>query len=116
MSRPWAIAAPPNNPLVRGRRHLTLGLKKPEAIVWHLGMARAKEINLTGLASSTDCRGIGMTEYPRPSQSMATTACVVSESLMTETWRDGNIISFRSRVAERDIVILANGRAVVSAS
>ena len=38
------------------------------------------------------------------------------ETLVTELWRDGNVVSFRSRVAERDIVVLNNGQATVSAS
>ena len=36
------------------------------------------------------------------------------ETLVTELWRDGNTISFRSRVAERDVIVLNNGRATVS--
>jgi hypothetical protein len=28
-------------------------------------------------------------------------------------WRDGNVVSFRSRVVERDIVAVNNGRAEV---
>ncbi|MES2415558.1 MAG: MaoC/PaaZ C-terminal domain-containing protein [Pseudomonadota bacterium] len=38
------------------------------------------------------------------------------ETLVTDIWRDGNVVSFRSRSAERDIVVLNNGRAVISAS
>ena len=38
------------------------------------------------------------------------------ETLATDIWRDGNVVSFRSRVAERDVVVLNNGRAVVSTS
>ena len=37
------------------------------------------------------------------------------ETLRTEIWRDGAVISFRTRVVERDRVVLANGRAEVSA-
>jgi acyl dehydratase len=35
------------------------------------------------------------------------------ETLRTEMWRDGNVVSFRSRVVERDIVAVNNGRAEV---
>jgi acyl dehydratase len=35
------------------------------------------------------------------------------ETIRTEMWRDDNIVSFRSRVVERDIVVLNNGRAEV---
>jgi acyl dehydratase len=33
------------------------------------------------------------------------------ETLRTEMWRDGNIVSFRSRVLERDVTAVNNGRA-----
>jgi acyl dehydratase len=33
------------------------------------------------------------------------------ETIRTELWRDGNIVSFRARVAARDVVVLNNGRA-----
>jgi acyl dehydratase len=33
------------------------------------------------------------------------------ETIRTELWRDGNTVSFRSRVVERDVVVLNNGRA-----
>jgi acyl dehydratase len=33
------------------------------------------------------------------------------ETLRTEMWRDGKIVSFRSRVAERDVIAVNNGRA-----
>jgi acyl dehydratase len=36
------------------------------------------------------------------------------ETLLTEIWRDGEEVSFRTRVAERDVVVLNNGRAVVA--
>ena len=35
------------------------------------------------------------------------------ETLRTEMWRDGNMVSFRSRVVERDVVAVNNGRAEV---
>lgn len=35
------------------------------------------------------------------------------ETLRTEIWRDGEIVSFRTRVMERDVVVLNNGRAVL---
>jgi acyl dehydratase len=38
------------------------------------------------------------------------------ETLRTEMWRDGDVVSFRTRVLERDIVVLNNGRMEVAAS
>ncbi|HZC58013.1 MAG TPA: MaoC/PaaZ C-terminal domain-containing protein [Xanthobacteraceae bacterium] len=35
------------------------------------------------------------------------------ETLRTEMWRDGDVVSFRSRVAERDVTAVNNGRAEV---
>jgi len=35
------------------------------------------------------------------------------ETLRTEMWRDGSVVSFRSRVVERDVVAVNNGRAEV---
>jgi acyl dehydratase len=35
------------------------------------------------------------------------------ETLRTEMWRDGAVVSFRSRVVERDVVAVNNGRAEV---
>jgi acyl dehydratase len=35
------------------------------------------------------------------------------ETLRTEMWRDGNVVSFRSRVAEREVIAVTNGRAEV---
>ena len=36
------------------------------------------------------------------------------ETIRTEMWRDGETVSFRARVMERDVVVLNNGKAVVS--
>jgi acyl dehydratase len=36
------------------------------------------------------------------------------ETIRTEMWRDDGIVSFRSRVLERDVVVLNNGRAEVT--
>lgn len=36
------------------------------------------------------------------------------ETIRTEIWRDGNAVSFRSRVVERDVVVLNNGYAELS--
>jgi acyl dehydratase len=36
------------------------------------------------------------------------------ETIRTEMWRDGGLVSFRSRVVERDVVVLNNGRAEVA--
>jgi acyl dehydratase len=38
------------------------------------------------------------------------------ETIRTEMWRDGEIVSFRSRVLERDIVVLDHGHALLGAS
>lgn len=35
------------------------------------------------------------------------------EKLTFESWRDGNLVSFRVRVAERDVTVLDNGYAVI---
>jgi len=35
------------------------------------------------------------------------------EMLRTEMWRDGNVVIFRSRVVERDVIAVTNGRAEV---
>ena len=37
------------------------------------------------------------------------------ETLRTEMWRDGNVVSFRISVVERNIVAFNNGRAEVTA-
>lgn len=36
------------------------------------------------------------------------------ETIRTEMWRDGNTVSFRARVVERDIVVLNNGKVEVA--
>jgi acyl dehydratase len=36
------------------------------------------------------------------------------ETLRTEMWKDGNIVSFRTKVVERDVVVLNNGHAEVT--
>jgi acyl dehydratase len=35
------------------------------------------------------------------------------ETIRTEMWVDGNVVSFRARVVERDVVVLNNGRAEI---
>ncbi len=35
------------------------------------------------------------------------------ETIVTEIWKDGSEVSFRSRVKERDVVVLNNGHAVI---
>src|SRR4029077_4318148 len=37
------------------------------------------------------------------------------ETLRTEMWRDGKIVSFRARVVERDVIAVNNGRAELRA-
>jgi acyl dehydratase len=37
------------------------------------------------------------------------------ETIRTEMWRDGAIVSFRARVIERDVVVLNNGRTEIGA-
>ena len=37
------------------------------------------------------------------------------ETIRTEMWRDGSIVSFRARLIERDVVVLNNGRVEVGA-
>jgi acyl dehydratase len=38
------------------------------------------------------------------------------ETIRTEMWRDGSVVSYRARVVERDIVAINNGRADVTGS
>ena len=35
------------------------------------------------------------------------------ETIRTEMWRDGDIVSFRARAVERDVIAINNGRAEV---
>ncbi|MGC1349210.1 MAG: MaoC family dehydratase, partial [Xanthobacteraceae bacterium] len=35
------------------------------------------------------------------------------ETIRTEMWRDGDVVSFRGRVVERDVLAINNGRAEV---
>jgi acyl dehydratase len=37
------------------------------------------------------------------------------ETIRTEIWRDGNVVSYRARVAGRDVVAITNGRAEIAA-
>ena len=37
------------------------------------------------------------------------------ETIRTEMWRDGAIVSFRARVPERDVMVMDNGRAEIAA-
>lgn len=37
------------------------------------------------------------------------------ETIRTEMWQDGRVVSFRCRVLERDVVVLSNGRAEIAA-
>lgn len=36
------------------------------------------------------------------------------ETIVTEMWKDGNVLSFRSRVKERDVVVLNNGKCTLA--
>jgi acyl dehydratase len=36
------------------------------------------------------------------------------ETIRTEMWRDGPVVSFRSRLVERDVIVLNNGRAEIA--
>jgi acyl dehydratase len=36
------------------------------------------------------------------------------ETIRTEMWRNGDVLSFRARVVERDVIAINNGRAEVT--
>jgi len=36
------------------------------------------------------------------------------ETIVTEMWKDGNVLSFRSKVKERDVVVLNNGKCTLA--
>ena len=36
------------------------------------------------------------------------------ETIRTEMWRDGKVVSFRSTVLERDLMVLNNGKATLA--
>jgi acyl dehydratase len=36
------------------------------------------------------------------------------ETIRTEMWRNGDVLSFRARVVERDVIAINNGRASIS--
>jgi acyl dehydratase len=36
------------------------------------------------------------------------------ETIVTEMWVDGNVVSYRSRLKERDVVVLNNGKCVLA--
>jgi len=53
---------------------------------------------------------------PEKFKSMAlrfTSPVYPGETIQTEIWKDGSEVSFRSRVKERDVVVLNNGHAIV---
>ena len=35
------------------------------------------------------------------------------ETIRTEIWRDGDVVSFRARALERDVIAINNGRAAI---
>ena len=36
------------------------------------------------------------------------------ETIRTEMWKDGNIVSFRARLVERDVIVLNNGKVEIA--
>ena len=36
------------------------------------------------------------------------------ETIRTEMWRDGGVVSFRARAVERDVIVINNGRAEIA--
>jgi hypothetical protein len=37
------------------------------------------------------------------------------ETIVTEMWVDGNVLSFRCKLKERDVVVLNNGKCILAA-
>ncbi len=62
------------------------------------------------------CRGILVNEFDYDNTKMKSFDARFSspvfpgETIIIETWRDGNVLSFRARLKDRDAVVLNNGR------